>query len=147
MEQAGTGGDRWQAHSGRLPSHLSDLLSKSLFFVCLSPTRRPVPPPDSTHAINSRKGLLGFFTAGTSDHVSDQGLAEVGGLGRGFASPSKASMSAPQKHRGVALLDTPDPPLATLQAARYHEAVRPLEGRMRIPQPSATAPRGAKFSA
>ncbi|PRW20502.1 flagellar associated [Chlorella sorokiniana] len=69
--------------------------------------RRPAPPPDGRHAINSRKGLLGFFAAGASDHVSDQGLAE---------------------------------------AARYHETVRPLEGRMRIPQPSATAPRGAKFT-
>ena len=32
------------------------------------------------------------------------------------------------------------------EAARFHESTRPLEGRMRIPQPSRTAPRGALFT-
>lgn len=32
------------------------------------------------------------------------------------------------------------------EAARYHEATRPLEGRMKVPRPSAVAPRGARFA-
>jgi hypothetical protein len=32
------------------------------------------------------------------------------------------------------------------EAARYHTTSRPFEGRMRIPQPSRTAPRGCKFT-
>jgi hypothetical protein len=32
------------------------------------------------------------------------------------------------------------------EAARFHETSRPLEGRMKIPRASATAPRGAKYT-
>ncbi|KAI3430259.1 hypothetical protein D9Q98_004855 [Chlorella vulgaris] len=32
------------------------------------------------------------------------------------------------------------------EAARYHTTSRPFEGRMRIPQPSRTAPRGCRFT-
>lgn len=32
------------------------------------------------------------------------------------------------------------------EASRYHESTRPLEGRMKIPQPSATTRHGAKFT-
>lgn len=41
---------------------------------------------------------------------------------------------------------------ATLHSApaspscRFHEAVRPLEGRMKVPQASRTAPRGAPYT-
>lgn len=145
-------------------------------------SRRPPPPPDSTHAINSRKGLLGFFSAGGSDHVSDQGLAEVGAFiqcgwaplawldchsGGFWVAARWAGLTTGWLWRGVhggyngccavhtnSCLDRSPRPVAHvllllalfLQAARYHEAVRPLEGRMKIPQPSTTAPRGAKFT-
>lgn len=45
---------------------------------CPTP-RRPPPPPDATHALDSKKGLLSFFAASgaPTDFVSENGLAEA----------------------------------------------------------------------